>query len=77
LRAINAVTADSRPASDDYKIEKITELLKLVEKLSQNRLHVIANTNRCGPLDLPSFGAATSITRSSSGYPLRTSSNWL
>jgi len=51
LEEIDAVAAARGPTSLDHKIEEITELLKLVEKASQNRILVIATTNRRDALD--------------------------
>jgi hypothetical protein len=51
LEEIDAVAAARGPMSHDHKIEEITELLKLVEKASQNGILVIATTNRRDALD--------------------------
>jgi len=51
LEEIDAVAATRGPLSHDHKIEEITELLKLVEKASQNGILVIATTNRRDALD--------------------------
>ncbi|MGO4389069.1 ATP-binding protein [Microvirga sp. 2YAF29] len=51
LEEIDAVAAARGAMSHDHKIEEITELLRLIEKASQNGILVIGTTNRRDALD--------------------------
>lgn len=51
LEEIDAVASTRGPMSHDYKVEEITELLRLVEGASANDILVVATTNRREALD--------------------------
>src|SRR5262249_55458666 len=51
LEEIDAMASTRGPMSHDYKVEEITELLRLVEAASANGILVVATTNRYEALD--------------------------
>jgi hypothetical protein len=51
LEEIDAVASARGPMTHDYKVEEVTELLRLVENASENNILVIATTNRRDALD--------------------------
>jgi hypothetical protein len=51
LEEIDALATARGPTSHDHKVEEVTELLKLVERAAQNRILVMATTNRRDALD--------------------------
>jgi|SRR5581483_1509563 len=51
LEEIDAVASARGPMTHDYKVEEVTELLRLVETASENNILVIATTNRRDALD--------------------------
>ena len=54
LEEIDAVASARSPVTQDHKVEEVTELLRLVESASANKIVVVATTNRREALD-PAF----------------------
>jgi hypothetical protein len=52
LEELDALAPSRGPMTHDYKIEEVTELLRLVESASQNGILVLAATNRRDALDI-------------------------
>lgn len=51
LEEIDALASARGPMTHDHKVEEVTELLRLVEDALENRILVIATTNRREALD--------------------------
>ena len=51
LEEIDALAASRGPMSHDHKVEEVTELLRLVESAAENKILVLATTNRIEALD--------------------------
>ena len=51
LEEIDALAGSRGPMTHDHKVEEVAELLRLVEKAGENRILVLATTNRIESLD--------------------------